>query len=92
MRVSILKRTETRKVSSPLTHGGVGALSRWRTRLPLDACVLGGRHAASPIKKALVGSGLGPFQCPEPFVLVGAQLIALRHRLRRWMLGVGPRG
>ena len=81
------------KVSSPLTRGGPGALHPVGGHAcALDACVLGGRHAASPLGKALVGSGPGPLGCPEPFVLVGAHLIALRRRLRRWMLGVGSRG
>ena len=44
-----------------------------------------------PMEEALVRSCLGPFGCPEPFVLVGALKIALRNRLRRWMFGVGSR-
>ena len=55
----------------------------------LNACVLRGRHAASPTSGE--GAG-GPLGCPEPFVLVGAKLVALRNRLRRWMFGVGSRG
>ena len=36
----------------------------------LDAYLIEGEHASSPVGKAPKGSGLGPFGCPEPFFLV----------------------
>ena len=60
--------------------------------LPLMLSSLGNGTPHHQWRKALVGSGLGPFECPEPFILVGALLIALRIRLRRWMFGVGSPG
>ena len=76
MRVSISKRTKTAE-SQLSTHSWRAwrVASRWWTRLPLDACVLGGRHAAPTKAKALVGSGLGPCGVQSPsFWLALSQL------------------
>ena len=85
--------------TSPLQYWkacGTPLRSRFSTRWWGAPAVVAGLtesdHARLPVGKALVGSGLGPFGFPEPFVLVGAQLNALRHRPRWWMFGVGSRG
>ena len=48
-----------------------------------DACLTEGEYASSPVGKALMGSDLSPFGCPEPFFL----LTAPSSVKRRWMVG-----
>ena len=54
-------------VGSPPVGGSPGVSTRWRA-LAVDACLVEGEHASSPVEKAVVGSSLGPFGCPEPFL------------------------